>query len=192
MHKDFTLTKEDKYHKLTYLGYEPESVVFDIHHPDWTYVENEEEGLKLIDAIVKLEEDMSKLMKEREIKHDPKKIIRFYFIRLENILIGIDVRAKWSWEKKVEAYVEWFDGRYNDADEFCNTVYETVKEFNPVESNNWRTYEKYDRLRKMFSLDYPDLKEFFGKDPFDKLIETLDDINLKISLYQKKMKSYGL
>lgn len=192
MNKDFELTKEEKYYKLTYLGYEPESVAFDIHHPNWTYVQNEEEGLKLIDAIVKLDGDMSKLMKERGLKHDSKKIIRFYFTQLEHVLIGIDIRAKWSWEEKVEAYVEWFDGRYTDADEFCKTVYETVKEFNPVESDNWRTYEKYDRLRKMFSLDYPDLKEYFGKDPFQELIESLDDINLIFKLQKEKMKSYGL
>lgn len=190
----FTLTppktEEDKYWRLEYIGYEPNSIHFDVFYSNFTLCQDEENANELMDAILKLEKDMGVLLKERGLKHNPKKIIRFYFTHLENILIGIDVRAKWSWEKKVEAYVEWFDARYNEAYEYCNVIHQTVEEFNP--EANWKVQEKYRRYIETFDLDFP-MKLNWGEDFFSEAVEILReiDINAAINVMQQKMKSYG-
>lgn len=182
-------SERTKYSELTYLGYEPTNVVFDIHHPNFTLCQDDKQAHELMDAILRLEKDLGKLIKERGLEHDPKKIIRYFFPRLEHILIGIDIRAKWPWEKKVEKYLEWFDEKYKEAANYCNTIYQTVEEYHPTE--DWLVSEKYRRNIQIFDLDFPE-KLNWGEGFFNQAIENIknSDISAALRIMEKKIQSY--
>ena len=192
MENQFTVNKRGKYYNVEYIGYKAHSVKFDVWHWNNTYLSSKEEVLKFINAVAEFEILLSKKLKALNLNHNPKKIIRMSMKNLDNILIGIDIRAKLSLEEKVDMYINGHNKRYNEANEFCNNVYETVKEYNPVKSNNWRTYEDYDTKRDIYELDYPDLEPYFGVDLFDELLESVTNMNIKLQLLRDKMDSYKL
>ena len=190
MAKQFTVNKRGEYYNVEYIGYNPNSVKFDIWYSNNVYFSSKDEVKLFINVVSEFEKGLVSRLKERNINYNPKKIIRMYMNNLDNILIGNDIRAKLSMTEKVDMYIDWYDAKYNEANKFCNIIYQTVVEFNPIESKNWRTYEEYDHKRDIFELDYPDLEGHFGKDPFNELIESLDDIDLKYKLLTDRMDNY--
>lgn len=190
MEKQFTVNKKGEYYNLKYLGYQPHSVRYEIRFWNNTYCTSREETEKLIEAILKLEQGIELRLKERNLDYNPKKIISMLVRMLQPVLIGIDVRAKWSFNEKVDLFIDWFHYKYKEADDFCKTIYETVVEYNTVESENWRIYEDYDDKRDIFQLPYGDLKEHFGLSTFNMLLESITDFDIKYKLLTDKMGSY--
>lgn len=192
MENQFTVNKRGKYYNVEYIGYKSHSTIFDVWHWNNTYLSSKEEILNFINAVAEFEILLTKKLKALNLNHNPKKIIRMSIKNLDNILIGIDVRAKLSMEEKVDLFINGFQKRYNEADEFCKTIYETVNEYNPIKSNNWKIYEDYDLKRDIYELDYPDLEPLFGIDPFDELLDSITNLTLKCELLKKKISSYDL
>lgn len=192
MENQFTVNKRGRYYNVEYIGYKSHSVKFDVWHWNNTYLSSKDEVIKFINAVAEFETLLAKRLKAMNLNYNPKKIIRMSMKNLDNILIGIDIRAKLSLEEKVDMYINGHHKRHQEADEFCKTIFETVKEYHPAKNDNWRTYEDYDTKRDIYELDYPDLEPYFGVDAFDELLGTITNMNIKLELYKKKMESYNL
>jgi hypothetical protein len=126
---------------------------------------------KYMKLILDMEQAVKKELVTRELNHDPMKVIVFRLNLVSSWADSFDIRHDLPIEHQAMLLVNWYDNAHNEAKEDCEKVLSGLKE-NPIPYiKNWKAHDKYDRQNKLFELGMEDLKDYFGEDPLDNIIE---------------------
>jgi len=168
---NFKVTKCKKYFQTHILKFKPGNVTVDVHLNTMQLHQDRASTEKYMKLILDMEQAVKKELDTRGLNHDPMKIIVFRLNLVSSWAANFDIRHDLPIEHQAMLLVNWYDNAYNEAKEDCEKVLSGLKE-NPIPYiKNWAAHDKYDRQNKLFELGMEDLKDYFGEDPLDKVIE---------------------
>lgn len=176
MEKNFEIKKRGKYIECSYLRYTPSNSAITLYNPNNIWHSNRSECEKFMKLLIDIEPIIDKILKEKGLSHDAKKIILFRIKTLDAISIGLDIRSSMSIEEIADMLVFWFNKKFVELKAKGEKILSGIKA-NPVGYySNWREFDTYNTDNQIYELGLESLEEYFTKDPLLSMSESLDEV----------------
>lgn len=169
--KNFKVSKCKNYFRTEILKFKPGNVTVDVWMPTMQLHQNRQATEKYMKFILDFEQAVKKELETRALSHEPMKVLVYSLKLVSSWADGFDIIHDLPIEHQAILVVNWYNNAYNEAKEDCEKTLAGLKE-NPVPYiQNWKAHDKYDKDNKLFELGMEDLKEYYGEDPLDVILE---------------------
>jgi len=185
--KNFKVSKCGKYFRTEILRFKPGNVTIDVWMSTMQLHQDRESTEKYMKFILDMEQAVKKELETRGLSHEPMKVLVYSLKLVSSWADGFDIRHDLPIEHQAILVVNWYNNAYNEAKEDCEKTLASLKE-NPIPYiQNWKAHDKYDKDNKLFELGMEDLKDYYGEDPLDDILEKSGEI-LELLIKQRKEK----
>jgi hypothetical protein len=185
--KNFKVSKYKNYFKTHILRFKPGNSSVSVWMPTMQLHQSRQATEKYMKLILDMEQAVSKELKTRGLSHDPMKVVVYSLKLVSSWADDFDIRHDLPIEHQATLVVNWYNNAYNEAKEDCEKTLASLKE-NPIPYiKNWKAHDKYDKDNGLFELGMEDLKEYYGEDPLDVILEKTNEM-LELLIKQNKEK----
>ena len=187
---NFKVTKSGKYFKTEFIKFKPENYTIKYHWSNSNLHENKTSTEKYIKLVVDIEKQISKELKERGLNFKATKLVVVSLKIIESWSDEFDIRHDIGLEKQAKLIVNSYSNSYNKAKEENKSILEKIsangKGGYDYNKKNWKEEEKYKNNNDLYELGMESLKEYYGEDPFYKIIKKTEDLIARMGIELEK------